>query len=467
MAIPAEAIQFNGHRYQLIDVGMTWEEAQAYCQSVGGHLVTITSQEEQNFIESLLSYGTKNNYWLGGFKGDTGQWQWITGETPVYSNWASNQPDNTNGLENALMIYKGINPVNPNQPGQWNDLNSNGTCGTETFFGTENFGFVCEWDTLPETYVDPATALINSLGGSTYDFVFLFDISGSMNSHIERVKEIAGNFAAQLQSSGITNYRFAVGEFGELDEIYAYPFANGAYFTNDINEFTAAAAQAADKASNGHADEYGLTAIHEAIYNLGFNPLAQKRFIVLTDEGYEEDNYSDSDSVDYATILGELGATGIVVDVIGKTDSNCQDEWEPLAVATGGKFYDIYGDYNFIFQNIALESAGIDTSQPAIPIFGDSSLTGRIMFAQWGYGFTPPDTSPLFTGIVPMTTSADLATNFGSPSLAQITPANFAVTPENLAAQNFLAAQAAQITQATQIAQAAAIQAAAANRLNF
>ena len=84
------------------------------------------------------------------------------------------------------------------------------------------------------------------------------------------------------------------------------------------------------------------------------------------------------------------------------------------------------------------------------PILNDA-LMGRIMFAQWGYGFTPPPTNPLYdpltdaatettastTTTETLATSADLGADFGSPSLDEISPVNFAVTQDDFAAQNF------------------------------
>ena len=52
--------------YKLIDTGLTWNEAESYCESMGGHLATITSEKEQKIIENLLQNGTKNSYWIGG-----------------------------------------------------------------------------------------------------------------------------------------------------------------------------------------------------------------------------------------------------------------------------------------------------------------------------------------------------------------------------------------------------------------
>lgn len=80
---------FNDHRYELIETSMSWSQAQNYAQERGGYLVTITSAEEQAFLEGFLSKGTKDRYWLGASVSNN-TLQWLTGETSPYTNWASN-----------------------------------------------------------------------------------------------------------------------------------------------------------------------------------------------------------------------------------------------------------------------------------------------------------------------------------------------------------------------------------------
>ncbi len=121
--------EFNGHRYAFYDDngGMSWTQARAYCSGLGGHLITITSAEEQQFAQSLVESGM--NPWIGLY-GDAIGWIWTTGEEVGYTNWASDQPDHANGDENYCHMWGG----------PWNDLNNEDS--------TYHFhrGFICEWD---------------------------------------------------------------------------------------------------------------------------------------------------------------------------------------------------------------------------------------------------------------------------------------------------------------------------------
>src|SRR3989344_8616776 len=45
----------NQHEYFLTPFPTTWEDAEAYALSKGGHLATIRSQEENDWIKSVFS----------------------------------------------------------------------------------------------------------------------------------------------------------------------------------------------------------------------------------------------------------------------------------------------------------------------------------------------------------------------------------------------------------------------------
>ena len=140
--------EFNGHKYKVFNKGMSWDQAKIYCESQGGHLVTITSFEEQQVIEKLLREdGNRNHYWLGAYRSKDGheykagqRFTWITGEESNFSNFSPDQPDNYHNRENYLMIYRGSNF------GEWNDITVDGTVDNYGNFGIRNFGLICEWE---------------------------------------------------------------------------------------------------------------------------------------------------------------------------------------------------------------------------------------------------------------------------------------------------------------------------------
>lgn len=139
---------WNGHTYELIDEGMTWDEARTACEAKGGYLAIITSQAEQEALSQfVISQGKKNSYWLGGEKDSSDEWHWLDGTAMSYTHWADGQPDNHLEAENKLMMYREINPIYPSEQGTWNDLKEDCTCEDEDFFGPENFGYICEYDT--------------------------------------------------------------------------------------------------------------------------------------------------------------------------------------------------------------------------------------------------------------------------------------------------------------------------------
>ncbi|MBQ4110139.1 MAG: hypothetical protein IJC74_04580 [Clostridia bacterium] len=162
---PKASKTLNGHTYQLFDESMTWEEAKAYCESIGGHLTTVTSGEEQKVIENLLENGTKNQYWLG-LSRLSGKMEWVTDESLSYANWDNGEPNGkqkTNAKELYIHIYNKPNPaVGGSKRFKWNDMfNDNTYPGEENFFSLDKVGFICEF---PSSDVSDAASSINYNG---------------------------------------------------------------------------------------------------------------------------------------------------------------------------------------------------------------------------------------------------------------------------------------------------------------
>lgn len=71
------AVEFGGHHYVFVPKFVRWGEAKACCEGVGGHLLTITSREENEFVASMFPHGSW--VWLGLQTTERGQ-EWVTGE---------------------------------------------------------------------------------------------------------------------------------------------------------------------------------------------------------------------------------------------------------------------------------------------------------------------------------------------------------------------------------------------------
>ena len=174
---PSETINCNGHRYEYYNNNMTWNQAYKYCEKLGGHLVTITSKEENELIENLTN-GYSGRVWIGSTKLNS-TWYWINGETFSYTNWSPGEPNNTNGIEDAIVFY-----VSGDNTGKWND---------NAMLDTNVEGFICEYDDIvdAENY-SPVTSVES--GGYRYE---LYDYNVDWQT-AKKICEKKGGFLATI-----------------------------------------------------------------------------------------------------------------------------------------------------------------------------------------------------------------------------------------------------------------------------
>ena len=121
----------NDHLYIRYDVSSAWHSAEEYCRRLGGHLVSIGSEEEYNVVYDLIKVtdGTNrlSNYYIGFTdENDEGNWYWTDGTEVSFTNWSGGEPNGGKG-ENWTHVYT--------NNGRWND--------THISMG---FGFVAEID---------------------------------------------------------------------------------------------------------------------------------------------------------------------------------------------------------------------------------------------------------------------------------------------------------------------------------
>ena len=133
--IPSDAASFDGHHYYVYESEMTWDEAETFCENMGGHLVTITSAKEQAFVASLLEEHGDTDYMIGLSYAFSDYGVWVTGEEVVYTNWGEGEPDHLDDQKICIMA-NGIRSGSGYYiaAGQWDDLDDRGC------------PFICEWE---------------------------------------------------------------------------------------------------------------------------------------------------------------------------------------------------------------------------------------------------------------------------------------------------------------------------------
>ena len=93
------AKEWNGHYYKIIAMRMTWDKAEKFCNSIGGHLATAETFDENEMIKTMvLKYDNnrKDRYWIGGYCKDS-IWRWVTGKLITdYFDWISSPASGDN-----------------------------------------------------------------------------------------------------------------------------------------------------------------------------------------------------------------------------------------------------------------------------------------------------------------------------------------------------------------------------------
>lgn len=193
-----DAVCLNGHYYKVYNGQSSWEDATAFCQSVGGHLATITSEEENTFLYNyLVSMGLSGAYFGLSDVNMEGNWVWCTGEEVTFTNWDSGEPNNEGRKE-----HYGLFDFSHND-GKWND--GSYRSGTDT-------NFVCEWDAVvsPDTGNDESTKTVYLLKQAvTYSVdydnqpskikTFLYNQDGQLT-------EVASEIVSKQTEYGETSY---------------------------------------------------------------------------------------------------------------------------------------------------------------------------------------------------------------------------------------------------------------------
>ena len=123
--IPKEAIKYKGHHYHVFsDIGNTMEDAQQFCESMGGHLAAVGDDDMNERMYRLINDSGYDNEYFEKF----GHYRMIPNEPVTYV-----KADQESNSEEE--VFYGLYYWN------YKNLTEEGTTD-----GTGGNAFVCEWD---------------------------------------------------------------------------------------------------------------------------------------------------------------------------------------------------------------------------------------------------------------------------------------------------------------------------------
>ena len=175
----------NGHFYQVVVTakGFNTSSSEASAKTyygLKGYLATITSSGENTFIKNIIPSSGIGSVWIGGSDATSeGSWLWTggpeyqtkfynkpTSESILYTNWYSGEPNNDNGGEDYLLMYK-----QGRTAGTWGDgTNTTGLSYIVEYGGTTGDPTLTMTTTTTLNVVAPQPPVINGNNDSpTYN----------------------------------------------------------------------------------------------------------------------------------------------------------------------------------------------------------------------------------------------------------------------------------------------------------
>ncbi len=193
-----ETIVLNNKQYQIINGTLTWHQAKSAAESQGGHLATITSQQELDEIISQLPNYKNASVWLGATDEIIeGSWQWVTGESWGFTNWGSSVPNDFQSPDSDYM---------------WS-----------------SYGFEYKWDDIQITDTRPSYLLEkdNSSSSQVSSYLSILNLPWSdLHSTIQQVanaraqngaEQMQLQMAADLNATNTVNLEQAVSKIQDVD----------------------------------------------------------------------------------------------------------------------------------------------------------------------------------------------------------------------------------------------------------
>lgn len=331
MNIPDDSVEFNGHSYHVfsLDNIKNWKDAKAFCESQGGYLATITSQEENDFLYNYITQeGYSSAYFGLSDEGTEGTWLWSNGEELSYTNWHTNEPNGQNPTEDYSSFYYKFSD------GTWNDSD----------FGKNtpniNSPFLCEWGEY-DTAANADTSEPGKTTSDGRDIALVLDISGSMSgTPITETKKASIKFIDTIlnekASVGIVTYNSSASTLSDLSTDRTSLTTT----VNSINE------------DGGTNIEAGLA----QAYSMLSTSSAKKKIIVLMSDGEPNNGKEGDDLIEYANKIKEDNFIIYTLGFFENLNNNKASAQKLMEkIASDGCHYEVASadDLVFFFEDMA------------------------------------------------------------------------------------------------------------------
>lgn len=143
---PAELAEKTTHasRYELVTGDVSWTQANEDAIKKGGHLISITSEDENNEAVALAEQAGIEYVWIGGYTSERDNsvyGHWVTGEEFSYTNWYDGEPSR-NDLDGEPEFYLMLWHVGDKWT--WNDQRNDPISMLDYFKGKT--GYIIEYE---------------------------------------------------------------------------------------------------------------------------------------------------------------------------------------------------------------------------------------------------------------------------------------------------------------------------------
>ncbi len=322
--VPAGAAEKDGHYYYIYrfegDVN-SWDDAEEFCETKGGYLATATSQQENEFLFSLLSANNYGSAFFGLTDPGDGNWKWENDERFGYTDWAPGEPGFSGGRYGIISQDKN---------GEWS------TSDFSYGMDLSGIGFICEWGEFERADAEITVTGTRRTTSDERDIVVVLDKSGSMDGEpmdetIEATQKFISTVLEEDASIGVVAYSDQAG------------------VVNDFSMNADVLHTSVDAVSSGGGTnmEDGLATAYEMLRSSN----AEKRIIVLMSDGMPNAGKVGEELTQYAEQLRQEDIYIYTLGFFSSLDDGQRAEAQSLleGIASEGCHYEVDSAENLVF----------------------------------------------------------------------------------------------------------------------